>query len=261
MSAAELNHIEETAITKVKQESISILDRVKALIVKDQGSYNLATDLYKAALAVEKAADEAHDPVIKHWFLKHRAACDDKKTDKDLATQAKILAKSKAAAWQDEQERIRLEAERKAQEEARRIAEEQERIAREAAEAERKRLAAIEEEQRLRLAAEAEASGATQEQVTEILETPLPIPEPEPYIPPAYVPPTVAPTYQKAAGFSVRWNYTAKVVSLHELIQAAAKNPYLETYLEVNEKEVNALARRQQDMFNLPGCTMHKERV
>ena len=159
MSAAELKDQEETAIIKVKQESLSILDRVKALVVKDQSSYNLATDLYKAALAVEKAADAAHDPVISHWFGLHRAATAAKKLDKDKATEAKVLAKSKAAAWQDEQERIRLEAERKAQEEARRIAAEQERIAREAHEAEMKLLRQKEEEERIRIAAEAEAQG------------------------------------------------------------------------------------------------------
>lgn len=260
--AAELKEVETNdAIIKASSESVSLYDKVKALIVKDQATYNIATDFYKAALEVEKQVHEAHDPVVDHWHELHSNACADRKKDLDKVVEAKKLAKSKAAAWQDEQERIRREAERKAQEEARRIAEEQARIAREAAEAERKRLAAIEEEERLRLAAEAEASGATQEQVTEILDAPMPIPEPEVFIPEPVIVPTVAPTYEKAAGFSVRWKYSVRVVNITELIKAAASNSYLAGYLQVNEGAVNALARSQKDAFRLPGCELRKERV
>jgi hypothetical protein len=227
---------EQEALEQVRQESVSILDRVKALVVKDQATYNLATDLYKAALAVEKAADEAHNPVVEHWHQLHSAACAAKKADKDLATQAKVLAKSKAAVWQDEQERIRLEAERK-------------------------RLAAIEEEERIRLAAEAEALGATKEQVTEILETPLPIPEPEPYIAPSYIAPTLAPTFKKASGFAPRWNYKGVVTDISALIKAASINPYLAMYLEPNQSAINDAASHQKDAFSLPGCVLDKKRV
>lgn len=263
MSAAELREMEEeTAITNVKRESISILDRAKALIVNDQQSYNLATDLYKAALAVEKAADAAHDPVIAHWHDLHKTACANKKADKDLATQAKVLAKSKASAWQDEQERIRREAERKAQEEARRIAEERARIAREAAEAERRRIEAEEEAERLRLAEDAEASGATAEEVTEILATPLyeaPVIVPEPVAP--VVMPTVAPTFQKAAGFNVRTVYGAKVVDLTALIRAAAANPAFEMFLCANMPVINQVARKQKEAFRVPGCQLDPRRA
>jgi VIT1/CCC1 family predicted Fe2+/Mn2+ transporter len=259
--AMELEKMETEAITKVKQESLSILDRVRALVVKDQASYNLATDLYKAALEVEKAADSAHDPVIAHWFSLHRGACAVKKADKDLATLAKVLAKSKAAYWADEQEKIRLDAESKAREAARRIAEEAARIAREVQETERKRLAAIEEEDRLRLAAEAEAAGASHEQVTEILETPLPMPAPEPIIVPEYIAPTVAPSYQKAAGFATRWNYSGTIINLAELVKSAAVNPFFLQYLEGNESAINSLARSAKDKFSLPGCQLKKVRV
>lgn len=257
----ELNQ-DNQALAKVAQESVSILDRVKALIVKDQETYNLATDLYKAALAVEKAADEAHDPVISHWHGLHKAAVAAKKSDKDLATQAKTIAKQKAAAWQDEQERIRLEEERRLQEEARRKAEEEARIAREAAEAEAKRQREAEEAERIRLAEEAEKAGATADQITEILDKPLSEPEPIPDFTPApVVMPTVAPTFQKASGFTVRYAYSAKFLNLSALIQAAAVNTHFAQYLEFNEKAINALARSSQDNFSLPGCALDKRRV
>jgi len=253
---------DEQALAKVARESISILDQVKALVVKDQQSYNLATDLYKAALAVEKAADAAHDPVISHWHELHKSAVAAKKSDKDLATQAKVLAKSKAAAWQDEQERIRLEEERRLQEIARKQAEEEARIAREQAEAEAKRQREIEEAERIRLAEEAEKAGASQEQISEILDTPLSEPEPIPDFTPApVVMPTVAPTFQKASGFSVRYSYSADVTDINALIKAAAQNPYLAQYLQPNQTAINALARASKDTFQLPGCKIRKERV
>lgn len=259
--AAELKQ-DELAIAKVSQESVSILDKVKALVVKDQESYNLATDLYKAALAVEKQADDAHDPVISHWHGLHKASVAAKKSDKDLATQAKVLAKSKAAAWQDEQERIRLAEERRLQEIARKQAEEEARIAREAAEAEAKRQREIEEAERLKLAEEAEKAGATQEQVSEILDKPLFEPEPIPeFVPVPVVMPTVAPTFQKASGFTVRYSYSAEVVNLRELIKAAIGNPYFEQFLQPNQTAINAQARNSKDAFNMPGCKIKKERV
>jgi hypothetical protein len=259
--AAEIKEMGQIAIAKVKQESLSILDRAKALIVKDQASYNLATELYKAALAVEKAADDAHDPVVSHWHELHKSAVAAKKSDKDLATQAKTIAKSKASAWQDEQERIRLAEERRLQEEARKKAEEEARILREAQESERKRLAAIEEEERLRLALEAKQFGATEEQVTEILDVPIHIPEPEPIIAAPVVMPTVAPTFEKASGFTVRWSYSAKIVNLAELVRAAATNPHFMQYIQAQEQAINALARASKEAFSLPGCSLEKRRV
>jgi len=263
MSASELIESvkEETAVMKVSRMAVGLCEQVQALTVKDQATYDSATDLYKALVAMEKEIDATHDPVISHWHEKHKAALAEKNKDAKPVGEAKKLVKSKAAQWQDEQERIRQEAERKSQEEARRIQAEQERIAREAQEAERKRLAAIEEEERLRLAAEAEATGATQEQVTEILETPLPIPEPEIYIPPVYVAPVIPPTFDKAQGFSVRWAYSGVGENIMELIKAAAVNPYLAGFLQFNETAINALARSQKDAFKMPGVRLEKKRV
>ncbi len=253
---------EETAIMKVSREAVSLCDRVTTLIVKDQATYDNATDIYKALVAMEKEIKETHEKVIRNWFEKHRAACADRDKDLKPVTAAKVIAKSKAATWADEQERIRQEAERKAREEAYRLHQEEEIKAR----AEAARIAAesarIEEEARLALAAEAEQSGATAAQVNEILDTPVYIaPEPAPYVPPAYVAPSVAPSFQKAAGFAPRWNYKGRLVNLHALVQAAQANPYLETYIEGNESEINALARRMEDAFQLPGCILDKKRV
>jgi len=250
------------AIEVVSSKSVTIYDQVKALVVKDQESYNLATDLYKAALDVEKAVCAAHDPVCDHWHSLHKSATAARKQDLDKVVEAKKLAKSKAAVWQDEQERIRRQEEERLQAEARRIADEQARVAREAAEAERKRIEAEEEAERLKLAEEAERAGASIDEVTAILETPLYEPEPVPeVIPVPVVLPTVAPTFQKSSGFSVRYNYGAIFNDIMPLIKAAAANPFMAQYLSFNEQAINAQARASKDAFNMPGCTLRKERV
>lgn len=263
--AAELKQLnnDDTALAKVSQESGSIYDQVKTLVVNDQKSYDLASRLYDIALELEKQVHAAHDPVCDHWHELHSKACASRKADLDKVVDAKKLAKSKAATWADEQERIRLAEEQHLQEKERKRQEEAARIAREAEVAERKRLAVIEEEERLKLAAEAEASGATTEQVTEILETPLPIPEPEvAYVAPATpVTPTVAPTFKKAARVSGRWNYSANFLVIKELVKAAASNDFFLQYLQFNEMTINALARASKDEFKLPGCSLKKVRV
>lgn len=252
---------ESTAIAKVSGESLSLYDKVVSLVVKDQPTYDLAVELYKTSLAVEKAVHAAHDPVVSHWHALHSAACAALKTDLDKVITAKKLAKSKADVWSQEQERVRAEKERRDREEAERKHREEERIALAALEAERKRIAAEEEEERLRLAAEAEQSGASKEQVTQILDTPLPVQEAPIYVPPPYVAPVVAPTFQKAAGFAPRWNYSAEFINLEELVKAVTSNPHFIGFLSFNEPEIDALARRTKDAFSLPGCKLRKERV
>jgi hypothetical protein len=252
---------DNTAIEKVSQESISIYGQVQALSVVDQGSYNLMVELHKASKEIEKAVHAAHDPVCDHWNKMHKDSTAAREKDLGKAVEAKRLSKSKYDAWEMEQERIRQAEERRKQEEAQRAFDAAQKIIREAQEAERKRLAAIEEADRLKLAEEAERLGATAEQVTEILDAPIYIPEPEPIAAPVFVAPTVAPTFQKAAGLSAHWSYSAKVVNLAELVKAAAITPHFLQYLQVNEVAINALARASKDAFTLPGCSLDKRRV
>lgn len=254
---------ENQAIAKTSRDSVTLYDKVIALVVKDQATYDFSVELYQSSLALEKAVHEAHDPVCDHWFALHKQATSNRKADLDKVIEAKKLAKSKGDTWFLEQERIRQEEERRLQEEARRKAEEEARIAREAAEAERKRLEAQEEEDRLRLAQQAEQEGASADEVQAILDTPLPIPEviPEPVSPEPAVLPTLAPTAQKSAAMVGRWNYKGVVANLAQLVQAAAKDAHYLQYLQANQQAIDALARGAKDNFSLPGCKLDKRRV
>jgi hypothetical protein len=258
---AELQSVE---VVKVETKSIALRDQAKAIVVRDQETHDAAAELYLGLSALEKEINAVHDPAISAAHASHKAALAAKAKSADPVAEAKKIIKPKITAWEDEQERIRQELERKAREEAQRKADEEARIAREAAEAEYRRLAAIEEEERLRLAAEAERAGATEEQVAEILETPITTELNEPlipYIPPPVIMPTIAPIFKKTAGFTSRVAYSAEVVDLNELIRVAAGNRFFAQYLQVNQTAINNLARASKEAFTLPGCRLIKERV
>lgn len=259
MSAAELRSVE---VVQVQTKALSLRDRAVSIIVKDQETHDVAAELYLGLTALEKEINAVHDPAISASHAAHKAALAAKAKSADPVAEAKKIIKPKIMDWEAEQERIRQELERKAREEAQRKADEEARIAREAAEAEARRIAAEDEAARLALAQQAEESGATAEQVNEILETPvLDVPEPAPYVAPQIVMPTVAPTYKKTAGFTSRTAYSAEVANLNELIKAAAGNPFFAQYLEVNQTAINNLARASKEAFSLPGCRLIKQRV
>ena len=252
---------ELAVIEQVETKALSVRDQARAIVVRDQLTHDSAAELYLGLSALEKEINSVHDPAISAAHAAHKAALAAKAKSADPVAEAKKIIKPKIMAWEQEQERIRQEAERKAREEAERQQRELERIAREAAEAERKRLAAIEEEERLRLAAEAEKMGATAEQVTEILDTLLPIPDVPVYEPPPYVPPVVAPTFAKTPGLTSRWNYSAEGIDIFQLCRAVAVDPRLACNVQFNQTAINSLARAQKEAFSLPGCRLLKTRV
>lgn len=251
----------ELAVVEVENKALSLRDRVRAITVCDQATHDAAAELYIGLTALAKEIDAVHDPAISAAHAAHKAAIAAKNKSALPVEEAKRIIKPKVTAWETEQERIRQELERKAREEAYRRQQEEERKAREAAEAERKRIAAEEEDARLKLALEAEQMGAAPEQVQEILETPVYV-APEPvYTPAPFIAPTVAPTFQKTAGFTSRWNYSGEVTDIAALCAAVAQNRSLSGYVQGNLTAINSLARATKEAFSLAGCRLKKERV
>lgn len=68
--------------------------------------------------------------------------------------------------------------------------------------------------------------------------------------------PMVAPTPEppKAAGISSRMQWSAEVVDLRALLQAALERPDLLAYVQANTQAINAHARAAKDAFAVPGC-------
>jgi len=152
---------------ELEQQALTWPEKAKAITIADQDSYNQAAGLLIAIAGLEKEIIEHHKPIKDTAYAAHKAAVAAEKRLLDPLTEAKTIIKRGLGVFVQEQERLRLEADRKALEEA------------------RKR----EEEARLALAVEAEKQGATEETVQEIVSTPMPI----------QVTPT-APSFQRAVG-------------------------------------------------------------
>lgn len=170
---------EQLAEMEMQQEAVTCLDRAKALVVKDQASYNEAAEGLLLIKEFLKRVDALCDPNIRRWYDGHKKAVSEKKALTDMPLQAEAIYKRGIASYIQEQERIRLEIQRKAEEEAKRR----------------------EEEERLALAVQAEQAGADEQTIEDIVNTPQP-----------YTPPVVAQTFRPMAGVSSRKTWKWRLV-------------------------------------------------
>jgi hypothetical protein len=211
--AAELKEVE------LEQQALSVADEAKAIIIKDQISYDRAAEKLLGVRTLIKQIDETFDPDIKRWHEGHKAA---------LATKKKVLGNLPFAdatlvrligQWEIEQRRIREENDRK----------------------EREAALKREEDARLALALEAESHGAEEETVREILETPQPI----------QVQPS-KPTFKPAAGLSssrkpvYRWRTTNA-------------NMIPRGYLMIDEVKINGIVRAMGKQTQIPGIEVYED--
>ena len=131
--------------------------------------------------------------------------------------------------WDNDQERLRREAQRKIEEEARRKA----------------------QEERIEEAVHAEQLGASPELIDTILDTPtVPVKLEK-----------AAPTYQKSSQVVTRSNWKAEVTDFAELVKFVAANPTFIELLMPNQSAINALAKAQKGSMTIPGLHAYDDRV
>lgn len=205
---------------QLETKALSVAERAKAIQITDQPSYDMAVDFAKGIKALRNEAEIHHRPVIDAAHKTHKAAVEALKRIDAPLEQAERTVKGTMAAWTIEQERVR-----RAEEDRLRL------------EAEKAREAELEQQ-----IEQAEAEGASGVELESLIEQAAMV------APPA---PTVAPTYQKASGVSVRKTYAAEVVSLHELIRWVAANPVFEGLLQVNQPALNKLVGASK--MSIPG--------
>ena len=138
--------------------------------------------------------------------------------------------RSLISLWEEEeeQERKRQELQRQAELEARRV----------------------EEESRANAAVVAEETGATEEEVAEIINAPS-----------MAVAAPVDPVYVKAAGISTRENYKARVTDLRKLCLAVAKGQVPISYVEANMTALNARAKADKLTMAVPGVVAYNDPI
>ncbi len=214
---------------ELQTEALTVVESAKAIVIHDQITYDQACSLLLDQIK----------PFRKRWLsfwatMKEPAwatyqAIQKKFTEGDKPLEeAERQVKLEIAKWDEAQEKIRQQKQR----------EEEERVRRE------------EEEERLRIAAMAEESGATEEEVNAIVDTPV-----------TAVAPPVAPTYQKAAGISTRENYKARVTDMRRLCAAIAKGVVPVTYVLPNQSALDARAKADKLTMNVPGVQPYNDPV
>ena len=205
---------------EAEREALSWPERARSITITNQQTYSIAATLLIDISGLAKRIQDHHKPIKDAAYAAHKTAVAAEKRLLDPLDEARAILRRGIGTWEADQERVRLELERKAQEEARKQ----------------------EEEMRLALATQAEDIGADPSTVDEILSTPL-----------GTAPPPVAPTFQRVSGVSSSQRWHAQVIDLKALIRAVADGKASTEFLEPSMVALNALARAMKSTLNVPG--------
>lgn len=207
----------------VVTEALTWPERAKAATITDEHSYHAAAELLLGIKDLRKKIAETFDPHCRRAFEAHRALTKEKADAEAPLTQAETIIKNAIRLFDAEQDRIRREQQRIA-DEAARVAAETEALERAAA-----------------LEAEGKAYGddAMVAEAHAIIETPVT----------AVAAPVVKMT-PKVAGITMRKTWTFRIV-----------NPNLvpRQYLVIDESKVRGVVRSLGQAANIPGVEVYEE--
>lgn len=211
--AAQLKDVE------LEQQALTWPEKARAIAITNQESYNQAAGLLISIATLKKEIVDHHKPIKDTAFAAHKAAVAAEKRLLDPLVEAETFIKRGLGAFVQEQERLRLEAQRKADEEARRI----------------------EEEARLKLAVQAEELGAAEETVQEIVNTPMPMQRP-----------VVVPAFQPAAGIGASRKpvYKWRVIDEKKIPRE---------FLMIDPVKVNGIVRAMGSATNIAGIQVYED--
>ncbi|MGH9734672.1 MAG: hypothetical protein ACRD8A_08800 [Candidatus Acidiferrales bacterium] len=202
--------VDQGQIAAYERDGRNLLAKVEGVTITDQDSYNCCAALGQEAARQEKNWAEWIERPYRVVYAAYQQIQGLKKSVGDTFAGAKRLAGQKVAQWDAEQEQLRRQEER-------RMAELQ---------------AQEEADRKIAAAAQAEQAGMSEQAVEQILNEQSVAPRP-----------IAAPTYQRAAGTSVRDNWSGEVTDFHALVKAAAKNKMLLPLLQINQPALNSQAR------------------
>jgi hypothetical protein len=214
---------------ELKQQALTIVQRAAVVKIIDQQTYDGATDLLlREIIPFRKKWAEYWKPLTSAAWDAYKKVQARFKEGDEPAEIAERNVKAEIRRWDDEQIRIEQERQRAAQEAAEKAA----------------------EEERLRAAIVAEEAGASDAEISAIVDAPV-----------AVVAEPVQPAYQRTSGIGRRSNWKAKVTDLHALVKAAAKDRSLLPYLEANQRALDARAKADQKTLNIPGVIAYDDSV
>lgn len=227
-----ITHLPGSVRAALTRRGTDIVTRAQNLTIDSNGTYVTAAEMLKGIKSLQAEVDGAHDPVIQHWYLKHKAALADKSTDSQPLVDAEKIIKGKLLVWKQE-------CDRKDREEAdKRQREEEERIRNQAHEEN------LKEAQRLADLGDMDGAAAA-------IDAPFEVPT---------VPVKVERTLPTVKGISQRKRYVVAEVKLMELVKAVAAGKAPVECLTSNDKFLGKQASAFQKVGEIyPGVLVRED--
>ena len=207
-----------TIALEVEESALSIPAQAQAFRITTTNDYKQADDLLVAWKGIENEIHTAFDPVVDAAHKTHKEAVSQRKKYLDPIENGRSILKPKMFVFQKEQERIRYEAQKKAEEETRKQA----------------------EELALQAAVEAEAAG-NKELAEAIINEPV------------KAAPVSIPKVVPKSETRFRLQYYAEILDLRKLIAEIAAGRQPITLVEPNMSALNKIAVALKDSMNIPG--------
>lgn len=218
--------MDETMVVKVETEAMSVPDQARAFVIASGDDMVLADTRLVMWKELESQIHEAFDPIVEAAYKAHREATSQRKKYLDPIEEGRKILKPKMSAYIAEQERLRQEATRKAEEEARKQA----------------------EEDALNAAVTAEAMGAP-DMAQAIIDQPV-----------QYVAP-VLPKATPKTTTTFRTVYSAEVVDIKKLCKAVAEGRFPTDMILPNMTMLNKMASAMKESLNIDGVVVRKKVV
>ncbi len=204
-------------IIELESKAVAIDTKAQSLIVKNQGQYDIANDFLKAIKGLQQQVKDTFGPIITKAYAAHKEAKLQETIHLEPLIKAETLVKDKMLTFWQDQERIRLEAERKLQEAA-----------------EKKRQEALDKAEAARDAGNEAKAEKYEDKAAQI------------------VAPQLAPTFDKGSA-SMRKYWSAEVLDLMVLVKAVAKGQVSIKAVKADLVFLNSQAESLKETFNYPG--------
>lgn len=213
---------------EVESKALTIVDQAKAITVTDADTYTIAGNMWKDLGDMMDKIDETFNPLIEAAHRSHKAALAKKAEFYNPLKEARTNIKKLMSDYDQKQERLRQEEQRRLEVEARRQ----------------------EEERRLQDAILAEELGETEE-ASAILEEPV-------QVAPVIVPKA---TPKLPGGPVYREVWSAQVTNIKALCKAVADGRVSKECVQANMPALNKMATALKRTMNIPGVQAVSRRV
>ncbi len=259
MESVAINTPDASALNKSAE---AFLASARAMTITSQSMYGMAANELQAIKAKTKDLDEQRTGIVKPLNEAVKRINDLFRAPLDFLGQAERVIKNTMITFNDQQEAIRREEERKAQaiaeaerarlaslaaQAAAKAREEEARIRQEAADA----AAAGDAAMAAKLESKAESTAAKFEQKAEDLRESAAMVQAAP----------IATIATKTAGISSRGVWKGEVIDKMALIKYVAANPQFANLIEPNDKAINAMAKALKENLNVDGVRVWEEKT